>query len=212
MEHPFPGRNTQQASKPVLISALAEVVILYQICLMYIQPAHRLTQNTIQHYPQISNKGRLPLGPIQVCQIERQKLYYKCTNFFTALQRRKRLMHQIFNICWQMVSCWFILLMPYLPLLDICGITQIWVSLRWSIYILLFGWLPTTLRLPGEKHGPDSIKNVCLVIYCFPLSSSCLEMLSVQGLQFSLKFISLSIQLFTILIFVKAKIKFSYLY
>ena len=145
------------------------------------------------------------MGQFKSAKLKDQNYIISAPIFFTALQRRKRLMHQIFNICWQMVSCWFILLMPYLPLLDICGITQIWVSLRWSIYILLFGWLPTTLRLPGEKHGPDSIKNVCLVIYCFPLSSSCLEMLSVQGLQFSLKFISLSIQLFTILIFVKAK-------
>ena len=27
-----------------------------------------------------------------------------------------------FNICWQMVSCWFMLLMLNLPLLDICGL------------------------------------------------------------------------------------------
>ena len=36
-------------------------------------------------------------------------------------KKRKRWMHQIFYICWQMVSCWFMLLMMYLPLLDICG-------------------------------------------------------------------------------------------
>ena len=29
-------------------------------------------------------------------------------------------MHQIFNICWQMLSCWLMLLMLYLALLDIC--------------------------------------------------------------------------------------------
>ena len=37
-------------------------------------------------------------------------------------KKRKRLMHQFFNICWQMVSCSFMLLMLYLPLLDICGL------------------------------------------------------------------------------------------
>ena len=41
-------------------------------------------------------------------------------SFFTTMQKRKRLMHQVFNICWPMVSCWFMLLMLYLPLLDIC--------------------------------------------------------------------------------------------
>ena len=41
--------------------------------------------------------------------------------FSQHFKKRKRSMHQIFNICWQMISCWFMLLMPYLPLLDICG-------------------------------------------------------------------------------------------
>ena len=70
-------------------------------------------------FSQISNRDRLLLGPIQVCHIERQRINYKCTNFFTTLQKRKRWMHQIFNICKQMVSCWLMLLMLYLPLLDI---------------------------------------------------------------------------------------------
>ena len=30
-------------------------------------------------------------------------------------------MHQVFNICWLMVCCEFMLLMLYLPLLYICG-------------------------------------------------------------------------------------------
>ena len=34
------------------------------------------------------------------------------------MQKRKRLMHQVFNIWWQTVSCWFMLLMLYFPLLD----------------------------------------------------------------------------------------------
>ena len=34
--------------------------------------------------------------------------------------KRKIWMQQIFNICWQMICCWFMLLMLYLPLLDIC--------------------------------------------------------------------------------------------
>ena len=71
--------------------------------------------------PQISNRGRLLLGPILVCQIERQRIYDKCTNFFTKLQKIKIWMHQIFKICCQMVTCWFMLLMLYLPLLDICA-------------------------------------------------------------------------------------------
>ena len=43
-------------------------------------------------------------------------------SFKTTLQNRKRLMHQVFNICWQMVSCWFMLLMLYLP-----SIRYLWV-------------------------------------------------------------------------------------
>ena len=41
-------------------------------------------------------------------------------------------MHQVFNLCWQMVSCWFMLLMLYLPLLDICGFN---VLLRLVLYV-----------------------------------------------------------------------------
>ena len=95
--------------------------------------------------------------------------------------------------------------LQYLPLLYICGITQIWVSLRWSIYILLFGWLPTTLRLPGEKHGPDSIKNVYLVNNCFPLNFSCLVILALSSVQF--KFHLFSIQLYYLHAIVPLKYK-----
>ena len=42
--------------------------------------------------------------------------------WFTTLQIKKSWMHQIFNICWQRGSCWFMLLMLYLPLLDICAL------------------------------------------------------------------------------------------
>ena len=32
-------------------------------------------------------------------------------------------MHQVFNVCWQVVSCWFLMLILYLPLMDIYGNT-----------------------------------------------------------------------------------------
>ena len=37
------------------------------------------------------------------------------------ITKRTRLMHQVFNICWEMVGCQILLLMLYLSLLDICG-------------------------------------------------------------------------------------------
>ena len=46
-------------------------------------------------------------------------------SFYTTLQKRKKLMHQVFNICWQMVSCWYMLLMLCLLLLDICGVNTL---------------------------------------------------------------------------------------
>ena len=39
--------------------------------------------------------------------------------FFHNIAKKERLWWQHCNICWQMVSCWFMLLMLYLPLLDI---------------------------------------------------------------------------------------------
>ena len=47
--------------------------------------------------------------------------------FSQHCKKRKRWMHQIVNIFWQMVSCWFMLLMLYLTLLDICG-GLLWIS------------------------------------------------------------------------------------
>ena len=38
---------------------------------------------------------------------------------FTQHWKKEKLMHQFFNICRQMVSCWFMLLLLNLPLLDI---------------------------------------------------------------------------------------------
>ena len=54
--------------------------------------------NTKLFWPQISNSGRLLLGPIQVCQIERQIMYYKWTNFFTTLQKKKEMDTPIFKL------------------------------------------------------------------------------------------------------------------
>ena len=68
----------------------------------------------------------------------------KCTNFFTTLhcKIRKRWMHQFFTICWQLVSSWCVLLMLYLPWLDICGRTTsaqnlvcYCFRLLWSVFV-----------------------------------------------------------------------------
>ena len=46
-------------------------------------------------------------------------------------------MHQVFNICWQMVSCWFVLLILYLLNLDICE------KAKCIVFIGLFWWRDT---------------------------------------------------------------------
>ena len=44
------------------------------------------------------------LGQFESAKLKDKEFTIKAPNFFTTLQKRKRLMHQIFNICWQMVS------------------------------------------------------------------------------------------------------------
>ena len=52
--------------------------------------------------------------------IGRHRIALNAPIFSQHGNKRKRWMHQIFNIFWQMVFCWFMLLMLYLPILDIC--------------------------------------------------------------------------------------------
>ena len=51
--------------------------------------------------------------------------------FLHSIEKRKRLGHQFFIICWQMVNCWFMLLMLYLPLLDSCEMYTLVVQSLW---------------------------------------------------------------------------------
>ena len=65
--------------------------------------------------------------------------------FTRHCKKRKRLMHQVLNNFWQMFNCWFMLLMLYLPLLDICD----WHSL---FYELVKNWgMETSLDLIWSK-------------------------------------------------------------
>ena len=61
------------------------------------------------------------LGQFKSAKLKNKENAVSAPNFYTYLQKRYRLMHQVFNYCWQMFSCWFMSLMLYLPLLDICG-------------------------------------------------------------------------------------------
>ena len=53
-------------------------------------------------------------------KLKDKKYTINAPSFFITLNIN-RLMHQLFHICWQMVSCWFMLLMLFIPLLYICG-------------------------------------------------------------------------------------------
>ena len=57
--------------------------------------------------------------------------------FSQHCKKRKRWRHQVFNICWQMVSCWFVLLILYLLNLDICE------KAKCIVFIGLFWWRDT---------------------------------------------------------------------
>ena len=89
---------------------------------------------------------------------------------FTTLQK-KRWMHQIFYICWQMVSCWFMLLMLYLPLLYIFAQASMKHSLKSMGRLMTaqahkMGGLPSAHNLMHWKlkHTHRSTKHICCCI------------------------------------------------
>ena len=79
--------------------------------------------------------------------------------FWTTSQKRKRLMHQVFNIFLQMVSCWFMLVMLYLPLLDICVPDSILVKIR--IIIIFLTGAQNTINSFNLHLSFKLYQNVC---------------------------------------------------
>ena len=61
-------------------------------------------------------------GQFKSAKLKDKEYTLYAPNFYTRLQK-KGLMHQFFKICWQTVSCWFMLVMLYLPLLYICDLS-----------------------------------------------------------------------------------------
>ena len=89
----------------------------------YLSTVDRLKGNDIRLKvtPQISNRGRLLPRSIKGCRIEGQRIHYKCTKFLHNIANKERDWWIKFLTFVDRWSAVFMLLIPYLSLLDICG-------------------------------------------------------------------------------------------
>ena len=93
------------------------------------------------------------LGQFKSAKLKDKEHTINAPSFFSTLQKRKRLMHQVFIVCGPMVGCKLKFLMLYFPLLDICGdnkFTFPFFSLP-EIRLLQL-WMPTLHQQRRPQH------------------------------------------------------------
>ena len=122
------------------------------------------------------------LGQFESAKLKDKEYAINAPILSTTLQKRKRWMHQSFNICWQMISFWFMLLMLYLSLLDIRGFfhtdthahtyTAGWLTEVWQT--IYFTWINSIYM------GIRFISSI--------LCSLLLEFFQLKGTQFLLNY------------------------
>ena len=113
------------------------------------------------------------LGQFKSSKMKDKEYSITAPIFSQHCKKRKIRMHQIFNICWQMVSCWFMLLKLYLPLLYICGQQPVSITIDYRIFVHVslssHQWIPSWKVSNIWKRKGQFYAKKCSVQFKFNL-------------------------------------------